>query len=102
MKPDPRWVAEFYSRAAAGDSDAHLQLIRAYQEHINEVGREFAKQYNRELEAIEISVAGWFAIGASLKKIEFSSDCQSYAAWVEKNIRYFIERRFLKATGKIQ
>lgn len=102
MKPDPNWVAEFYSRAAGGDSDANFQLIRAYQGYINEVGREFARQYGRELEAIEISVAGWFAIGASLKKIEFSSDCQSYAAWVEKSIRRSIERRFLKATGKIQ
>lgn len=102
MKPDPNWVAEFYSRAAAGDSDAHSQLLRAYQKYINEVGSEFAKQYGRELEAIEISVAGWFAIGVSLKKIELSHECQSYAAWVEKNIRHFIERRFLKATGKIQ
>ncbi|TSC82326.1 MAG: hypothetical protein G01um101419_597 [Parcubacteria group bacterium Gr01-1014_19] len=101
MKPSDFWVAELYALAANKDFSAYLQLCELYKDYVAETVIEMKRKHVSDLPDEDLKFAAYFGIGSSLEKIELNSNCPSYAAWVEKNIRIAIQKEILRAKGLI-
>ncbi len=80
-------IPSLYSLAANGDSGVMAQLFDLYKEFIGVTADNFQIEYKTRIDTEDLLQEGALGILNSLQSIQLNSDCPTYAAWIEKNIR---------------